>query len=543
MLSLEAHWSNNEALWLSRSEKFMSVVKQGKVSETFIAYHPGVTTMWIAGLRTLFAKPDMNVENLALARWFIGIFVWVGIGVVSLLLYQLFGRWVAVASFACLAYSPLFLAQTRSVHTDALAATFILLTVLLFLLYRQNPQHPRYLVFSGIAFGLALLSKSYALILLPWIPICQFLFREKHTAGFRAHIAEGICFLNCTFLIVLIVWPVFWTLDFGLIALCLLALTYVILRAMKEECIQIGTLFSALVGLILVCVRATQTLRIIFESINWAITTPHETEKFFLGNIVNDPGWSFYLLVLTLKSTPFMLPLALAGCFLLWKQRKNTVEKSRQFRMVLALVAGILLFAICLTATSKKMPRYLLPIFLMLEILAAIGFIHGLQWSYAALCSHFGTAETAKYKTAFAIITCIGFFVIQIAPVLARHPYYGTYYNICWKVTDITKIITIGDASGLDIAAKYLNQKPNARHMVILASPLAAQFIFPYLQGRVYRVDRLFTGHPNPDYEVVYIRDSQIGRVPQTGTLNGELEAVITLNGIDHVWIYRIQRK
>ena len=213
----------------------MSVVNQGKVSETFIAYHPGVTTMWIAGLRTLFAKPDMNVENLALARWFIGIFVWVGIGVVSLLLYQLFGRWVAVASFACLAYSPLFLAQTRSVHTDALAATFILLTVLLFLLYRQNPQHPRYLVFSGIAFGLALLSKSYALILLPWIPICQFLFREKHTAGFRAHIAEGICFLNCTFLIVLIVWPVFWTLDFGLIALCLLALTYVILRAMKEE--------------------------------------------------------------------------------------------------------------------------------------------------------------------------------------------------------------------------------------------------------------------------------------------------------------------
>lgn len=50
----------------------------------------------------------------------------------------------------------------------------------------------------------------------------------------------------------------------------------------------------------------------------------------------------------------------------------------------------------------------------------------------------------------------------------------------------------------------------------------------------------MFTGIPNPDYEVVYIRDLQIGRVSQTGTLNGELEAVITLNGIDHVWIYRI---
>ena len=35
--------------------------------------------------------------------------------------------------------------------------------------------------------------------------------------------------------------------------------------------------------------------------------------------------------------------------------------------------------------------------------------------------------------------------------------------------------------------------------------------------------------------------DSQIGRVPQTGTLNGVLEAIITLNGIDHVWIYQVQ--
>ena len=45
-----------------------------------------------------------------------------------------------------------------------------------------------------------------------------------------------------------------------------------------------------------------------------------------------------------------------------------------------------------------------------------------------------------------------------------------------------------------------------------------------------------------PDYEVVHLRESQAGWVPQTGTLNGELEHVITLNGIDYVWIYRIPR-
>ena len=45
-----------------------------------------------------------------------------------------------------------------------------------------------------------------------------------------------------------------------------------------------------------------------------------------------------------------------------------------------------------------------------------------------------------------------------------------------------------------------------------------------------------------PDYEVVHLRESQVGWVPQMGTLNGELEHVITLNGIEYVWIYRISR-
>ena len=175
----------------------------------------------------------------------------------------------------------------------------------------------------------------------------------------------------------------------------------------------------------------------------------------------------------------------------------------------------------------------------MLEILAAIGFVEGLKWSYAALRSRFGRTKTAKYKKALAIIACVGFFVIQVVPVLARHPYYGTYYNLCWKVTDITKIITIGEASGLDLAANYLNQKPKAHQMLVQVSPLATEFLRYYFQGFSYQADRQI--ERAPDYEVVYIRDSQIDRVPQTGTLNGELEALITLNGIDHVWIYRVR--
>ncbi len=518
----------------------MFAVKKGAFSETLIAYHPGVTTMWTAGLRTFFTDPGVDVENLAQARSFIGIVVWAGIGIAILLLYRLFGKWVALASFACLAYSPLFLAQTRRVHTDSLASTFILLTVLLFLHYCQNRECRRYLILSGIALGLALLSKSYALILLPWIPICLFLFREKHIGVFSTHFAEGIVFFNCSALTGMLLWPVFWTPMFGLMALSLLGLTFLLLRKMKAEDSPMWLVGIACAGLCLVGVSASQTLWSVFEKVNWAVTTPHEVAHFFFGKVVYDPGWLFYLLMLTLKSTPLMLPLAIVGCILLWKQRNGSAETERHFKTGLALVAGIVLFTVCLSATSKKFSRYLLPVFLMLEILAAIGFVEGLRWFYIAVCSRFATAATEKSKTTLVVLACIVFFFIQVLPVLARYPYYGTYYNLCWKATDITKIVTVGDASGLDLAAKYLNQKPNADRMFVQVSPLAMEYVRHYFQGFAPRGD-IGIERP-PAYEVVYIRDSQIKLVPQEGTRGGELEHVITLNGIDLVWIYRIPR-
>ena len=121
LLSLNAHWASDEVLWLDRSAIFMFAVQHKHFSETLITYHPGVMTMWTSGLRTFLKDTGLDVPNLTRdrwiihlirARWFIGIFVWAGIGIACLLLYQLFGRWVALASFACLAYSPIFLAQT-----------------------------------------------------------------------------------------------------------------------------------------------------------------------------------------------------------------------------------------------------------------------------------------------------------------------------------------------------------------------------------------------------------------------------------------------
>ena len=103
----------------------------------------------------------------------------------------------------------------------------------------------------------------------------------------------------------------------------------------------------------------------------------------------------------------------------------------------------------------------------------------------------------------------------------------------------MTRLFTLGDGSGLDLAAQYLNQKPNAKRKAVYVSPLASELFDYYFIGETVRIDRT-EGERPPDYVVLYIRDAQIGRVHVTQP-DDRLEKVISLNGIDYVWIYKIQ--
>ena len=548
LFSLGDHWTSDEGGWLDHSTVFMTAVEMGAFSETLVTFHPGVITIWLAALRTFFTEPHVSVQGLALARWSIGVVLLIGIGVAAVLLYRLFGRWVALIGATFLSFSPLFLAQSRRVHTDALASTFVLLTVLSLLLYCGIPQKRRYLVGSGIAFGLACLAKSYSLILLLWVPICFVLFRngkETWRQFFLRVLGAGLCFLSCTLLTVFALWPLFWNPTFLILGLCLLGVTLFAHRELQKGAHQRLTLYLASVVVVgVVSGYMVRTVWRVFDGVAWAITTPHNVEHFFLGQILYDPGWLYYPLVLCIKTTPLTLPLAFAGCLFLWRKRhpwsRNGQEGyARQFRIALGLVAVVLLFTLCLSLTSKKFSRYLLSAFPMLEILAAIGLFEFLKWGYSYIDSRLGTKATPQ-KLTFSIVAILCLFLIQIVPVLRLHPYYSTYYNLCFKLTDIRKIITVPAAAGLDLAANYLNGKPNAQELEVQVSLLSGQYFFRYFIGQTHWAD---TGEAVvPDYEVVHIRDSQVRRVPQTGTLNDELEHVITLNGIDYVWIYRIPR-
>ena len=580
--SSDTGWSSDETYWLFNSRDFMLSTLGGDFSSTAESYHPGVTTMWLGGISlwtkykgalaaapVLRSQPFLSPANLARARLTIALITACSIAIAFLLLTKLFGLRIAAFAGIFLAVDPLFLIQSRRLHTDALAAAFLLLAILALFVFVEKLGRRRYLVISAVCFGLACLSKSSALVLVLWFPfLFAFSTAESNPAVQLARSIHAFLTWICiAFLTFFVCWPALWVyqLPIGGIAVSVIVVPCLVGIAVwsgvklkhltvsadivtARNATKSGLLIIG-IGLAAVAFIAYKAALPFVDRIRWALTTEHDILHYFLGEIAYDPGWLFYPLMLSIKSAPLTLPLAVVGAVLLWRVQKQSKYASA-CRMYTLLSVFVVLFTLCMLVCAKKFSRYLLPVFPILDILAAIGLSLLIDKITALgvvrLQNVKGQTSVEKpnllarlhvWKIACVIVVTL-VFVIQAFPVLKLHPYYGTYYNPLWGVPGIIRICTTGDASGLDLAAEYLNQKPNAEDLVVHVSPLSAEFFGYYFKGKSYRRDRnpgIFT----PDYEVAYIRDVQIKRV-NLDDIEGTLEHVIRLNNVDYVWIYKL---
>ena len=580
--SRDTAWSSDETYWLSHSRDFMLSTLGGDFSSTAESYHPGVTTMWLGGMSlwtkykgalaaapVLRSQPFLSPSNLARARLTIALITACSVVIAFLLLKKLFGLRIAAFAGIFLAVDPLFLIQSRRFHTDALAAAFLLLAILALFVFVEKLGRRRYLVISGVCFGLACLSKSSALVLVLWFPfLVAFSSAESSPAvQFSRNIHAFLTWICVAFLTFFVCWPALWVyqLPIGgipvsvIVVPCMIGIAVwsgVKLKHLTVSADVVTARNAAKSGLLIIGFGLAAVAFIAYKAalpfihrIRWALTTEHDVLHYFLGEIAYDPGWLFYPLMLSIKSAPLTLPLAAVGAALLWGVRKQTKYAST-CRMYTLLSVFVVLFTLCMLVCAKKFSRYLLPVFPILDILAAIG-LSLLVDKITAL----GVAKSQNGKSQASIekpslfarwhawkivgVTVIALvFVIQAFPVLRLHPYYGTYYNPLWGVPGITRVCTTGDASGLDLAAEYLNQKPKAEDLVVRVSPLSAEFFGYYFKGKSYRRDRN-PGISNPDYEVAYIRDVQI-KLVNLDDIGGTLEHIIRLNNVDYVWIYKL---
>ncbi len=139
-------------------------------------------------------------------------------------------------------------------------------------------------------------------------------------------------------------------------------------------------------------------------------------EQFYFGKLVDDPGFTFYFVVLLLKSTPVLL-LGLVSILFIYK--KLTLKEKR---FILFSLLFSLLYFVEITIPSKKLDRYILPTLAGLLLISSVIFNYAINY-IVSISSKFGRHNLPKF------ISLAALFFPSLLTILVLHPDYFSYYN------------------------------------------------------------------------------------------------------------------
>ncbi|MEE9615655.1 MAG: glycosyltransferase family 39 protein, partial [Anaerolineae bacterium] len=352
-------------VWYLRSAHFIEAVLTGNWADTVYSEHPGVALMWPAGigLKIYWAisgitpaahsvPPDFEpihffgpvpVAEIAAALMPLALLIALGILGIYLLLRRLFGEATAAVAAILLALSPYYLTQSKVLHLDAWMATLMLLSALALLLHRREPR-ARWLLLSGALGGLALLAKTTALFLLPFTTLVLLVNATRNLqspisnlqpliSNLQSLISNLLLWLFVAALVYVALWPVMW-------------------------------------------VEPGRGLAAVKWGLTHHVSAAHDTPTFFLGQMLwEDPGSLFYVVALLFRTgeveLAFLVVAAVLGAAHLLRRRR--LSETGVDALLLLAYAVFFLVGMCLGA--KKMPRYVLPALLALDVLAAAGIV------------------------------------------------------------------------------------------------------------------------------------------------------------------------
>jgi 4-amino-4-deoxy-L-arabinose transferase-like glycosyltransferase len=515
--------------WLRRSEQFLRAIQIGDYAATALSTHPGVTTMWLGSLGILLRDSlvvagwlaDQSFPTtLALMRLPVALTHVLGI----LVGYGLLRRMLPAATAALAAFlwavDPFTIGYSRLLHVDALAGTFATLSLLAACLYWHHDPRRHWLVLSGVCAGLAILSKSPALVLLPIIGLIALttdhrppttdhrpeprteeatftrspahpLTRSLAVVGRRPSVVALLGWGAVTTITIFALWPALWVSP----------------------------------------VAAFQQLR---SGVEDEGAQPHMLGNFFLGQVDNTPGPLFYPVALALH----LFPRTLAGLLLLLLAWRKTQPYNRRDLAALAGFAVALILALSLF--PKKFDRYIVPVFPALNILAA----YGLAWEAAARPSVFGRylfrgiirsrhvmslrLAALIVLTLFSTVSLGAYSIDSFNPLLGGAPTGANTFLVGW-------------GEGMEQAAAWLNRQPDITGVLTVSTSTRA--LQPYLRHGAQAITPQTPGLPEKaGYVVVYIRDIMRGAPgPPFEQFFGRMAPLHTvqIGGVDFVWIYQ----
>jgi len=544
---LNSFVTTDETLWLVRSGNFYYALTHHDFAATFQKSHPGVTVMWAGltgymrvypsyqeeyagqnrpiGLGVLSKRdPTLPLQILSAGRQMMVLFHILTLGLGFLFALRLFGMKPALIGFLLIAFDPFHIALSRVLHLDGLLADLMLLSLLAFLVY-LNDHKVITLIVSASAGGLAWLTKSPSLFLIPLIMLLTLFDQLRSKSDWsRSELWKSIL----QTVKVVAIW--------GMIGA---AVFYLLWPAMWVDPVN-------------------SVARILKDAIGYA-EAGHDSPVFFNGQIYPNgeiPGISFYPINFLWRTTSVTL-LGLIAVLVLFIQRwrfsrsdaRSQVSNERDTLQVtdcqIWAVAALLFFALGFTALMtlglKKFDRYIMPSILPLDLVAGVSLVWLTEWAEQLL--------PKKWKATLTGVILLSLIAVQAALAGSAFPYYFNYYNpLLGGGQRAAQVMQIGWGEGLDQAARYINSKPNSDKLRVMAWYANGPFSY-FSKSRVSALD---VDHPwstddwnqfnKSDYVVVYIHEWQRNLPAEVLDHLKSLkpEYSIWSNGLEYVRIYKI---
>ena len=559
LFSLSGHWAKDEDLWMQRSRNFFFALKTGQFEDTLVAYHPGITTCWLGSLSIWLTSQQgasynwfhsghfMSPGMLARVRFPIVFLSGMLTLIAGVLLHRLFGPLLANISTLFLAIEPFLLSESRRAHTDVLTALFLFLALLLWICYLEGETRTprRDIVSSGICFGLACLTKSHAgafILFLPMLLIWYYYQRHIHASKL---VLSVVLWTASTLLTVGIVWPYLWTIKFGNLPLSpflFLGSGVLLLWSWKKFSHKTDFTFSKTELLLIACsvlavgIPTLFAAKMVISHMYNALTTSHGLPSRFLGKIRRNPGPFFFPVMGFVWSGLLTLPLIL---FAIYRSFRMRLKEKKIFRIVIVMCFFAVFYIMGLSYVSKKISRYIVILLPAISFLTALGAMQLIQL-------------ISGKKLRYCVLSII--FILQAAPILMLYPNFRAYHHPLLSQRWIEENTSSITGAGLDLAAAYLNAKPDAEQLRVKHTWMCKEFAH-YFVGEARLYYNYDASDPNFDYDLEYLYDKQIQHTPtdthikstqkskkqkNKKTVHRELEHIIRLNGIDYVWIYRM---
>jgi hypothetical protein len=517
-LSLGAFVTVDEAKWVYRSARFLAALLQGDLAGTVVNLTPAVTTTWLGsiGLSIYYhlfrPAPDLlqwllslaefrtTLDVLVAVRWPMVLLTSVSVVLFYLLARRLTGDPPTALIFGLLlALDPQYVALSRVLGHDAPAGLFVGLSLLAWLVVmREQGEKVRWglLAFSALCAGLALLSKSPAFFLLPFVGLVWLLYTihslrsgsipsewvavSPHpaspprsgeggwgvraaslaTTGFPTHVK---CSLRLLF--VLAVW----------VALAALVFTLVWPAAWQQPLL---TPWSVVHNAFL---SATDTVEAAAEG-HW---------------LVPELGILYYPVNAGFKVS-IAATLGLLAWLALLLTRRGGALRQGMWGLDAWLLAFVLLFTLFMTLGGKRSSRYLLPAWPALYLLAAVGLrsLPALLWPRGKMAA---TGVARKVLGPFFLG------LLLALPLAYTYPYYLSYFNpFLGGPWTAPRLVKIGWGEGMDQAGRWLQQSPDAPALRVGAD--YGSTLAPFFDGSINPVTAEAL-----DYVVLYIKQVQSG--------------------------------